>query len=152
MLKEKSISSPMAPEPCINLSLRKADRVINSVYNRHLAECGLSISQFSVMRALHYSGTCTSQLIQEILVLDQTTLSRNLKKLVGDGMVVMKEDKVDRRRKLLTLSAKGAIMFTAGEKQWNLAQDEMKNTLGNGITDQIIDLSNIIVEKYVTPT
>lgn len=140
----------MAPEPCLNLSLRKADRVINAVYNSHLAECGLSVSQFSVMRAMHYSGTCTSQVIQEILVLDQTTLSRNLKKLVSDGMVVMKEDKDDRRRKLLSLSAKGVIMFAAGEKQWKLAQDEMKSTLGNGIADQIIKLSDAIIEKYST--
>lgn len=139
----------MAPEPCLNLSLRKADRVINSVYNRHLAECGLSVSQFSVMRAMHYSGTCTSQVIQEILVLDQTTLSRNLKKLVSDGMVVMKEDKDDRRRKLLSLSAKGRIMFAAGEKHWKLAQEEMKNTLGHGIADQIVKLSDAIVAKYI---
>ena len=151
MLKENSPVSPMAPEPCLNLSLRKADRVINHVYNRHLAECGLSVSQFSVMRAMHYAGTCTSQVIQDILVLDQTTLSRNLKKLVSDGMDVMKEDKGDRRRKLLSLSAKGKIMFSAGEKQWKLAQNEMRETLGNSIADQIIELSDAIVGKCGTP-
>jgi DNA-binding MarR family transcriptional regulator len=150
MLKITPSITDELPEPCLNLSLRKADRVINAVYNRHLAECGLSVSQFSVMRAIHYSGTCTSQVIQEILVLDQTTLSRNLKKLVSDGMVIMKEDKDDRRRKLLSLSAKGSIILAAGESHWKLAQDEMKRILGNNIAEQIIKLSDDIVEKCAT--
>lgn len=135
------------PEPCINLSLKKADRVINNVYNKYLSECGLSVSQFSAMRVINFVGVCTAQIIQDILILDQTTLSRNMKRMVSDGLVAMKEDKLDRRRKLLSLTPKGKTLFDAGERQWQLAQKEIRGVLGEDVADTIIRLSDVVVEK-----
>lgn len=135
------------PEACINLSLKKADRIISTVYNRHLAECGLSASQFSTLRVINFVGVCSSQVIQDILILDQTTLSRNLKKMVSEGLVNVREDKDDRRRRLLTLTAKGKTLCEAGEKRWAEAQAEIKSVLGERMADMVIELSDGIVEK-----
>lgn len=142
-----AIENRKEPEACINLSLKKADRIINSVYNRHLSECGLSASQFSTLRVINFVGMCSSQVIQDILILDQTTLSRNLKKMVSDGLIGVKEDKNDRRRRLLSLTAKGKTLCDAGEKRWNEAQTEIKSVLGERMASMVIELSENIVEK-----
>lgn len=129
---------------CLNLSLRQADRIVTQIYNQYLGKCGLTGSQFSIFRALDVLKSGTSQDIQRLLILDQTTLSRNLKRLINDGYILVNEDKEDRRRKNLQLSAKGKSLYLKAGKHWNEAQTELKRRLGPELSKQILELSQTI--------
>lgn len=134
-------------EPCLNLCLRRSDRIISQIYNHHLAECGLTSGQFAILRAVKLFDNCSSQDIQEVLVIDQTTLSRNLKRLIAEGYIRTEECQDDRRRKLLSLSKEGARLFKIGEKHWQVAQSELKSQLGPKLSQQILNLSDSIMSK-----
>lgn len=150
-MKKNDNNAAQAPEPCLNLSLKRADRAISLIYNHHLAKSGLTNSQFAILRALKFLGECTSQVIKNILVTDQTTLSRNLKLLVNAGHVLMIEDAQDRRKKNLSLSTSGKKLFKAGEKNWELAQAQLKEQLGPKLAKQVITLSDAITLKMINP-
>ena len=78
-------------EICLAHALRRADRVVSQLYNEHLAPLGIRATQFSVLRALDISGTTTASVIQDMLVMEQTTVSRALKPLIRDGYISVTE-------------------------------------------------------------
>jgi len=138
---------PMMPDdfdPCLSLNLRKANRVMSQIYDHYLAECGIKGTQFAILRATTYLGKTTNKQLQEVLVLDQTTLSRNLKPLLRDGYISAQEGD-DRRIKVLSLSKDGEKLFELAKAQWQLAQIEVKAKLGDKNTALLHSLSNAIV-------
>lgn len=126
---------------CLNLSLRQADRVITQIYNNRLRKYGLTGSQFSILRAVHLSREATSLEVKDLLILDQTTLSRNLKRLVDDRLILVSTDRNDRRRKILKLSAKGKAVYRKAEKAWEAAQVYLKDRLGTELSTELLEIS-----------
>jgi len=131
-------------EPCLYLSLRKANRVMSQIYDHYMADCGIKGSQFSILRATYLLKTTTNKALQEILVLDQTTLSRNLKPLIRDNLIVSRFGQ-DRRFKELALSKEGLDLYKKAAQRWQAAQREIKEKLGADNTALIHSLSDIVV-------
>ena len=65
-------------EQCLAHAIRRADRVVSQLYNEYLAPLGIRVTQFSILRALDTLGTTTASQIQDVLVMDQTTVSTDL--------------------------------------------------------------------------
>ncbi len=70
---------------CFNLAMRKSSRLITQFYQERLSKIDLKIGQFSILRAVKFKKETSNKELQSILVLDQTTLTRNLKPLIRDG-------------------------------------------------------------------
>ena len=129
---------------CLNLELRKANRVLSQIYDSYMAKCGLKTSQFSILRAVNYLKKTTNRQLQEVLVLDQTSLSRGLKPLIRDGYIEVQEG-VDRRQKDLMLSPAGKALFAEAEALWTQAQNHVAASLGDETKKQLLNLSKSIV-------
>lgn len=132
-------------EPCLNLQLRKANRVMSQIYDAYLAPVGIKTSQFSILRAIDYFHMTTNRQLQEALILDQTSLTRALKPLVRDGYIVVSIDAEDRRQKQLVLSTKGNALLAAALDEWNKAQAHVSERLGDLNTQAILDISEAVV-------
>lgn len=132
-------------EPCLNLQLRKANRVMSQIYDAHLAPVGIKTSQFSILRAIDYFHMTTNRQLQEALILDQTSLTRALKPLIRDGYIVVSIDAEDRRQKQLVLSTKGNALLAAALDEWNKAQAHVSERLGDLNTQAILDISEAVV-------
>ncbi|MFT6122910.1 MAG: DNA-binding MarR family transcriptional regulator [Oleiphilaceae bacterium] len=138
---------PIMPDdfdPCLSLNLRKANRVLSQIYDQYLAECGIKGTQFTILRATTLLGQTTNKQLQDVLILDQTTLSRNLKPLLRDGLISAQEGS-DRRIKVLSLTKSGQKLFALANIQWQQAQAEVKAKLGEKNTALLHSLSNSIV-------
>lgn len=132
-------------EPCLNLQLRKANRVMSQIYDAYLAPVGIKTSQFSILRAIDYFHMTTNRQLQEALILDQTSLTRALKPLIRDGYIVVSIDAEDRRQKQLVLSTKGSALLAAALDEWNKAQAHVSERLGDLNTQAILDISEAVV-------
>ena len=132
-------------EPCLNLQLRKANRVMSQIYDAYLAPVGIKTSQFSILRAIDYFHMTTNRQLQEALILDQTSLTRALKPLVRDGYIVVSINAEDRRQKQLVLSTKGSALLAAALDEWNKAQAHVSERLGDLNTQAILDISEAVV-------
>lgn len=130
---------------CLNLELRKANRVLSQIYDSYMARCGLKTSQFSILRAVSFLENTTNRQLQDILVLDQTTLSRGLKPLIRDGYINVKEG-VDRRQKELLLTKDGKTLFSEAEALWLDAQNYVESCLGDDTKNQLFSLSKLIIK------
>jgi DNA-binding MarR family transcriptional regulator len=132
-------------EPCLNLQLRKANRVMSQIYDAYLAPVGIKTSQFSILRAIDYFHMTTNRQLQEALILDQTSLTRALKPLIRDGYIVVSMNAEDRRQKQLVLSTKGNALLAAALDEWNKAQAHVSERLGDLNTQAILDISEAVV-------
>jgi MarR family transcriptional regulator for hemolysin len=131
-------------EICLAHALRRADRVVSQLYNEHLAPLGLRVTQFSILRALDIMGNTTASQVQEMLVMDQTTVSRALKPLIRDGYISVAEG-ATKREKSLSLSTEGKKLYQRALVPWNEAQKSFRKKLGKGQDDHLIALSNQVV-------
>ena len=73
------------PEECTCLAVRQAARRITQFYDQHLAPMGLRTTQFSILAGLKRLGPTTINALAYELVMDRTTLGRNILPLERDG-------------------------------------------------------------------
>ncbi|MEH6570708.1 MAG: MarR family winged helix-turn-helix transcriptional regulator [Halioglobus sp.] len=132
------------PNICLAHTLRRADRVVNQLYNEHLAPVGLRVTQFTILRTLALTGTTTASQIRTTLVMDQTTVSRALKPLIRDGYITVGEG-ANKREKALSLSAEGKKLYQQALGPWGDAQKMLRKKLAGGQEDILIKLSREIV-------
>ena len=128
---------------CLNFSVRKASRVLNKIYDRHLQDTGLKCSQFTILRVIDHLEQTTSLQLIDIMVIDQTTLSRSLKPLIRDGLIEVTPGE-DRRYKLLSLTPQGKKSFKRASRAWQAAQEEIKSKLSGEQLDELLSVTDAV--------
>jgi len=126
--------------------MRKASRVITQFYEDRFAEVGLKVGQFSILRVTHFREETNSKELQKLLVIDQTTLSRNLKPLIRDGLLTLSSDKSDLRIKSIRLSKKGQALYEHALPIWEETQRAVKEQLGEKHAMQLLTNSDALVK------
>jgi DNA-binding MarR family transcriptional regulator len=110
-----------ATRECVCSNLRRATRVITKLYDDSLKPTGLKVSQFGLLSHLMALGSSTLSELAEDMVLDRTTLTRNVEILEARGLVLSEEGE-DRRERQLRLSDKGVAAVSAAYPLWQVAQ------------------------------
>lgn len=121
--------APDGREDCICFLLRSAARRASEHYTRHLAKIGLGLPQHSLvgMAAGFEKQNGRPASITELakaLDLDRTTLSRNIRPLLADGLLTL-EPGPHGRAKAVRATREGRAAYRAGIALWRQAQDEM---------------------------
>ena len=132
--------------PCLNLKLRQANRVLTSYYDSHLRDLGLTVEQFSVLRSLWYMKKTSQKSLQEVLIVQQTTLTRNLRPLIREGYVQTEPSPEDGRVTLVSLTADGKKVFQKARKKWEKAQQSVAANLGEQMTEQLLKVASAITD------
>lgn len=132
---------------CACTILRQAARVATQHFDNALATSGLRISQLSVLTTLSYVGPKSINELADIMVLDRTTLGRNLRPLQRDGYIAIQADKEDRRTKKLVLTKKGSSIALKAMDSWGDAQTKFENAIG---LDNAIALSKLLRQVVKT--
>jgi len=125
-----STDSWSGPDDCNCLAVRQAARHITQFYDHLLAPSGLRTTQFSILAKLKQLGPMMINALAADLVMDRTTLARNILPLQRDGLIVADKDRRDRRRKRLSLTKVGAARFRAAVKEWVDAQRQFEAAFG----------------------
>lgn len=129
---------------CYCLALRRASRRLIKMYDRVLAEHGLTIAQFSLLPWIHAMKRPTVQRLAEKSQMDQSTLSRGLALLERDGMVTSEVDPDDRRKRIFRLTGEGERRMVAASDAWKVAQDEVAAGMeGVSMTDLMRDIGRL---------
>jgi DNA-binding MarR family transcriptional regulator len=136
----------MRISPCLNLKLRQASRVLTNHYDGYLRELGITVTQFSIMRSLWYMKSTSQKELQEVLVLQQTTLTRNLKPLIRSGYIQTHTSPDDGRVSIVSLTEAGETLFQQARKYWKQAQDSVASKLGSDISAQLLQVADAIIE------
>ena len=118
------------PAACNCLALRQATRHVTQFYDRFISPLGLRATQYSILARLHRKGPMTINALAADLVMDRTTLGRNIRPLQRDGLIAIGPGETDRRRKELRLTRSGLARFQAAQKGWTKAQAKFEHAFG----------------------
>jgi DNA-binding MarR family transcriptional regulator len=118
------------PAACNCLALRQATRHVTQFYDQFLTQTGVRATQYSILARLARKGPMTINVLAAELVMDRTTLGRNIRPLQRDGLVAIGSGKSDRRSKELRLTPSGLARFETAQKGWTRAQANFERTFG----------------------
>jgi DNA-binding MarR family transcriptional regulator len=118
------------PAACNCLALRQATRHVTQFYDQFISPLGLRATQYSILARLARRGAMTINALAAELVMDRTTLGRNIRPLQRDGLIAVVPGKTDRRSKELRLTHAGIERFQTAQKGWSKAQAEFERTYG----------------------
>ena len=131
---------------CNCQALRQAARRATAFYDAAMAPFGLRISQFAVLSRLGRDGPSSVQALAAELLLDRTTLGRNLRPLERDGLVASDGDPGDKRVRRLMLTEAGQARLMAALPAWRGAQAEFEACYGVSEAARLrADLSRLTV-------
>jgi DNA-binding MarR family transcriptional regulator len=125
------------PELCNCLAVRQAARHITQFYDQCLAASGLRTTQFSILAKLKRLGPMTINALAADLVMDRTTLGRNILPLQREGLIAVVKGRTDRRSKELTVTETGAERLRAAVKGWVEAQNRFEAVFGADRTAEL---------------
>ena len=120
----------LGPNDCNCLAVRQAARHITQFYDQFLAPSGLRTTQFSILAMLQRLGPMTINRLAAEMVMDRTTLGRNILPLERDGLIAIEQGSRDRRSKELRVTEAGEARFRAGVKGWVQAQRQFDKAFG----------------------
>lgn len=117
-------------EACHCQALRQAARRVSALYDLALTPLGLRVSQFGILSRLHRHGPRGIQALAAELVMDRTTLGRNIRPLERDGLLRAIADPADRRSRLVSITPRGVALVAAARPAWLAAQAEFEARYG----------------------
>src|SRR5580658_3038292 len=139
------------PADCNCAAVRQAARYITQFYDRYLAEAGLRTTQYGILARLRRCGPMSINTLAAQLVMDRTTLGRNVRPLERDGLIVIEPDPDDRRSKVLRLTKTGEARFERAHKGWVEAQKRFDAAYGGKRASELRDRLRAVVASGLAP-
>jgi DNA-binding MarR family transcriptional regulator len=115
---------------CIAVRLRLLNRVITKFYDDALRPLGLKVSQLNILIVTARLGLARPAQVCEILQLDVSTLSRNVKPLQAHGWLEVVPEE-DARSQPFRLTAEGKRLIEKAIPAWEKAQQQATELLGS---------------------
>ena len=116
---------------CACSAARRKSRELTRFYDETMRGSGVRISQFSLLATLVQTGPMAATRLAGFLGLERTTLTRNLRPLLRDGLVIL-EDDTDRRARPRACNVKRgararalgsmALLSSCGPWRWHARQ------------------------------
>ena len=117
-------------QDCNCLAIRQAARHVTQFYDQLFAPVGLRATQFAILSRLRRDGPMTINALAAALVMDRTTLGRNILPLQRDGLIEVVASPADRRRRELRLTDAGLATHQLAVERWSVAQERFDAVFG----------------------
>ncbi|HWP60044.1 MAG TPA: MarR family winged helix-turn-helix transcriptional regulator [Candidatus Acidoferrales bacterium] len=129
---------------CCCGNLRKAMRAVTQFYDSALRPSGLRASQLGVLAASKTLGTVTVSRLAAQMVMDRTTLTRNLRPLAKARLIRLAPGK-DRREREITVTPAGEEVLARAYPLWQGAQAKITKALGQKRLERLLaDLAAVV--------
>ena len=131
-------------QSCLSMALRQAARALTQRYDAAFSVAGIRSTQFSVLVALAQAPSVPLSRLAEALVMDRTTLTRNLAPLLRRGLVEESAAE-DKRVRSYALTARGKQLLTRALPDWKGAQARILRALAKEDTEQLRRILRAVV-------
>jgi DNA-binding MarR family transcriptional regulator len=117
---------------CLCFRARRVSRALTRLYDEALRPLGIHATQLTLLNAIAMSGGRGAAMspLSEVLAMDATTLSRNLRPLEKAGLVRLAPLPADRRVRLAFLTSEGERCVADALPLWNRAHERIAVALG----------------------
>jgi len=114
---------------CLCLASRQAARSLTRSFDRAMRDSGLRATQFSLLVRLQRGGSLPIGKLAEILVVERTTLTRNLALLERKRLVRIRPGE-DPRARIVAITPQGAAAVAKALPLWRKAQAAATRAIG----------------------
>lgn len=117
---------------CLWLRARRLSRVMTRAYDEALRPLGIQISQLGLLNviALHGEEGAGMSAIADLLVMDRTTLSRNIRPLARAALIRVMRAPDDGRARVVVLTPAGRGVIDEAAPLWEGAHRKTVAALG----------------------
>ncbi len=129
---------------CAGWNSRLAARRITQFLDREVAACGLTAAQLGLMAQIAASSDDTLGALARRAGLEQSTLSRNLRTLEGEGLIEIAVVESDLRRRAVWLTETGARRLEAAIPVWREAQAKLAARLSPALARHLAEETEIL--------
>jgi DNA-binding MarR family transcriptional regulator len=140
MSKRELLPYEIAPEvrdACFCLTVQRTARALARRYDDALRPVGLTNGQFSLMMALNRPEPASIGMIAELLGMDRTTLTANLKPLARRRLVKVTIDAADRRSRRMILTRAGRLLLAEAMPIWQRMQAATERRIAPSSADRL---------------
>ncbi len=126
---------------CLATRVRQLSRIITRVYDDAMRPLGITASQYTLLAQLASRDGITAVEIGYELDIEKSTLSRNLKRLLALGHIIM-DPPAGRRGRGLHLAPKGAAVLKEAYPIWQNCQAKTVGAMGldcRSTMDQLLE-------------
>jgi len=116
---------------CACNSLRRASRAVTQLFDQTLEPSGLRSTQLVILLEIAAAGRATVPELARRLVVDRSTMQRNLQPLMRRRFIQVSADQA-RRSRGLTLTPQGHKAIDLAVPLWKKAQSSFVSQLGRG--------------------
>ena len=114
---------------CLATRVRQLSRIITRLYDDAMRPLGITASQYTLLAQLASRDGITAVEIGHELDIEKSTLSRNLKRLLALGLIIM-DPPAGRRGRGLHLTGKGQMTLKEAYPVWKGAQARAVSVMG----------------------
>lgn len=129
---------PLPEGGCTCFQIRRAARKVTAIYDRHLADVGLTVTQWGLLANLAGKPPMPIGAFADVMAMDRTTLTRSIKPLIAAGLMALTPGP-DRRTRSLALTSEGKAMVRRAYPTWRAAEMEVRAALGAKATGALHD-------------
>ncbi len=125
--------------PCYCLMLRRAASSVTDMYDKTLAEYGITLNQFSIIINLNNMSMATTTELAQQIGLERSTLVRNLKAIMAMGYIENVSGENERNNHLKVTSS-GRHLLKLTIPVWQSVQDKIAESLGSENAALLMDI------------
>lgn len=114
---------------CMCFNIRKSTRLLTSYYDRIIGAAGIKTTQLSLLMTVLLRDKANLSQLANMLGMDRTTLSRNVRLLEQKGLITVTPGE-DKREQRIDLTDKGRETVNLAIPLWEQAQAEMAERFG----------------------
>jgi DNA-binding MarR family transcriptional regulator len=128
----------MADE-CLCFRVRRVSRALTRLYDEALRPLEIQATQLTVLNAaaLLEERDAPMGTLADVLAMDLTTLSRNLRPLEASGLLGRERSEADRRVRVVRLTAKGRETLEEALPLWEEAHARVVGVLGPELAEEL---------------
>ncbi|HJU18452.1 MAG TPA: MarR family winged helix-turn-helix transcriptional regulator [Stellaceae bacterium] len=124
-------------DACLCLHLQRAARAVARRFDATLRPLDLTSGQFSLLMALNRQEPPSLGAVAALLAMDRTTMTANLKPLERRGLVQVRIDDEDKRRRRLALTPAGRSLLVAAVPAWQRTQAAIESLIVRAHPDDL---------------
>ena len=124
-------------DTCLCLHVQRAARALARRFDDVLRPLDLTHGQFSLLTSLNRPEPPSIGSVAELLAMDRTTLTANLKPLERRGLVKVAVDKADKRSRRLTITPAGRALLGKAFPLWQRAHSQTERLVTGCSSDQL---------------
>lgn len=148
--KKFNLANAIECSACTCFNARKIARVITQVFDEAFKKIRFRSTQFNPLVMIFARGPVTVNELSEYLVMDRTTLGRNLKPLEREGLIKITAGE-DRRQKLISITDKGMKILAKAFPVWQETQKKVLKQIGkNKWQEMLIDIEELLPKLQKT--